>query len=87
MGNERWTGVTLKSVLDAAGVRGGTQQVVFSGAGGSVIDKTPDFEKALDIDHARDGEVILAYTMNGANRAFIKGFPLRLIIPGYYGTY
>ena len=54
---------------------------------GPVSDKTPDFAKALDIDHARDGEVMLAYAMNGAELPFLNGFPLRLIVPGYYGTY
>jgi sulfite dehydrogenase (cytochrome) subunit A len=87
MGNARWTGVTLKSLLDAAGVQGGTKQVVFAGMDGPVSDKTPDFAKALDIDHARDGEVMLAYAMNGADLPFLNGFPLRLIVPGFYGTY
>jgi hypothetical protein len=54
---------------------------------GPVSDKTPDFAKALDIDHARDGEVMLAYSMNGQDLPFLNGFPLRLIVPGYYGTY
>jgi sulfite dehydrogenase (cytochrome) subunit A len=87
MGNARWTGVSLKSLLDAAGVQGGARQVVFAGMDGPVSDKTPDFAKALDIDHARDGEVMLAYAMNGADLPFLNGFPLRLIVPGYYGTY
>ncbi len=87
MGNARWTGVTLKSVLDSAGVQSGARQVVFAGMDGPVSDKTPDFAKALDIDHARDGEVMLAYQMNGADLPFLNGFPLRLVVPGYYGTY
>ena len=87
MGNARWTGVTLKSLLEAAGVQGGAKQVVFAGMDGPVSDKTPDFAKALDIDHARDGDVMLAYAMNGADLPFLNGFPLRLIVPGYFGTY
>lgn len=87
MGNARWTGVPLKAVLDAAGVQAGAKQVVFNGMDGPVSDKTPDFAKALDIDHARDGEVMLAYAMNGQDLPFLNGFPLRLIVPGYYGTY
>ena len=87
MGNARWTGVTLKSVLDSAGVQSGARQVVFGGMDGPVSDKTPDFAKALDIDHARDGEVMLAYQMNGSDLPFLNGFPLRLVVPGYYGTY
>lgn len=87
MGNALWKGVSLKSVLDQAGVQSGAKQVIFAGMDGPVSDKTPDFAKALDIDHARDGEVMLAYAMNGADLPFLNGFPLRLIVPGYYGTY
>jgi DMSO/TMAO reductase YedYZ molybdopterin-dependent catalytic subunit len=87
MGNARWKGVPLKAVLDMAGVQAGAKQVVFGGMDGPVLDKTPDFAKALDIDHARDGEVMLAYSMNDADLPLLNGFPLRLIVPGYYGTY
>jgi DMSO/TMAO reductase YedYZ molybdopterin-dependent catalytic subunit len=87
MGNARWHGVQLKTVLDIAGVQAGAKQVTFNGMDGPVSDKTPDFVKALDIDHARDGEVMLAYGMNGEDLPVLNGFPLRLIVPGYYGTY
>lgn len=87
MGNARWKGVPLKAVLDRAGVQGGAKQVVFGGLDGPVSDKTPDFAKALDVDHARDGEVMLAYGMNGEYLPVLNGFPLRLVVPGYYGTY
>src|SRR5580765_5589587 len=87
MGNARWRGVPLKTVLDAAGVQRGARQVTFNGMDGPVVDKTPDFVKALDIDHARDGEVTLAYGMNGDDLPLLNGFPLRLVVPGYYGTY
>jgi DMSO/TMAO reductase YedYZ molybdopterin-dependent catalytic subunit len=87
MGNARWRGVPLKAVLDKAGVQSGAKQVVFGGMDGPVSDKTPDFAKALDIDHARDGEVMLAYSMNGQGLPVLNGFPLRLVVPGYYGTY
>ena len=87
MGNARWRGVPLKTVLDMAGVQAGAKQVTFGGMDGPVSDKTPDFVKALDIDHARDGEVMLAYGMNGDELPVLNGFPLRLVVPGYYGTY
>ncbi|WP_316185176.1 MULTISPECIES: molybdopterin-dependent oxidoreductase [unclassified Bradyrhizobium] len=87
MGNARWRGVPLKTVLDMAGVQAGARQVTFGGMDGPVIDKTPDFVKALDLDHAMNGEVMLAYGMNGEDLPFLNGFPLRLIVPGYYGTY
>jgi len=43
--------------------------------------------KSLDIDHARDGEVMLVYLMNGEQLPLLNGFPLRLIVPGWYSTY
>lgn len=87
MGNARWKGVPLKVVLEKAGVQAGAKQAVFGGMDGPVSDKTPDFAKALDMDHALDGEVMLAYAMNGQDLPFLNGFPLRLVVPGYYGTY
>lgn len=87
MGNARWKGVPLKAVLDKAGVQRGARQVTFNGMDEPISDKTPDFVKALDIDHARDGEVMLAYAMNGQDLPVLNGFPLRLVVPGYYGTY
>jgi len=87
MGNARWRGVPLKTVLDMAGVQTGAKQITFNGMDGPVSDRTPDFVKALDVDHARDGEVMLAYGMNGEELPFLNGFPLRLVVPGYYGTY
>src|SRR5712691_9069554 len=87
MGNARWKGVPLKVVLDKVGVQRGARQVTFDGLDGPVSDKTPDFVKALDVDHAGDGEVMLAYAMNGQDLPVLNGFPLRLVVPGYYGTY
>jgi DMSO/TMAO reductase YedYZ molybdopterin-dependent catalytic subunit len=87
MGNARWRGVPLKTVLDMAGVQAIARQVTFNGMDEPAMDTTPDFVKALDIDHARDGEVMLAYGMNGEDLPVLNGFPLRLVVPGYYGTY
>ena len=87
MGNARWKGVRLKTVLDKAGVAAGARQVVLQGLDKPVLGATPDFAKALDVDHARDGEVMLAYAMNGAELPWLNGYPLRVVVPGYYGTY
>ena len=87
MGNARWRGVRLKDVLDAAGVKAGARQVTFDGLDRAVVEKTPDYLKALDLDHARDGEVMIAYEMNGAPLPMLNGFPLRLVVPGWFATY
>ena len=87
MGCARFTGVPLRTVLDQAGVKAGAVQVAFEGLDGPVLPETPDFAKALPLDHARDGEVMLAYSMNGADLPLLNGFPVRLVVPGYYGTY
>jgi DMSO/TMAO reductase YedYZ molybdopterin-dependent catalytic subunit len=67
MGNAKWTGVRLRDVLDRAGVKAGAVAVRFNGLDEPVIDTAPDFMKSLDIDHARDGDVMIAYQMNGNN--------------------
>jgi len=87
MGNARWRGVPLRAVLDRAGVKAGAVQVQFDALDGPVAEGTPDFAKALDLDLARSGEVMLAYAMNGEELPFLNGWPLRLVVPGYFGTY
>jgi hypothetical protein len=87
MGNARWTGVRLRDVLDRAGVKAGAVAVRFNGLDEPVVDGAPDFMKSLDVDHARDGEVMLAYQMNGEQLPLLNGFPLRVIVPGWYSTY
>ena len=87
MGNARWSGVRLRDVLDRAGVKPGAVQVRFNGLDTPVVDDAPDFQKSLDIDHARDGEVMIAYAMNGEQLPLLNGFPLRLVVPGWYSTY
>ncbi|MGH6973328.1 MAG: molybdopterin-dependent oxidoreductase, partial [Stellaceae bacterium] len=87
MGNARWTGVRLKDVLDRAGVKPGAVQVRFNGLDNPPVADGPDFIKALAVDHARDGEVMIAYGMNGQPLPLLNGFPLRLVVPGWYATY
>lgn len=87
MGNARWTGVALKDLLDRAGVASDARQVTFNGLDNPPVETVADFVKALDIDHARGGEVMVAWAMNGQDLPFLNGFPLRLVVPGFYGTY
>jgi DMSO/TMAO reductase YedYZ molybdopterin-dependent catalytic subunit len=87
MGNALWRGVRLKDVLDRAGVGAGAVQVRFRGLETGVMPQTPNFMKSLAVDHARDGEVMIAYEMNGEPLPLLNGFPLRLVVPGWYATY
>jgi DMSO/TMAO reductase YedYZ molybdopterin-dependent catalytic subunit len=87
MGNALWRGVRLKDVLDRAGVAAGAVQVRFRGLDTGVLPQTPNFIKSLAVDHARDGEVMIAYEMNGEPLPLLNGFPLRLVVPGWYATY
>ncbi len=86
MGNARWLGVPLKEVLARADVKGGARQVTFNGLDVPLLGGA-DFVKALEIDHALDGEVMLAFKMNGADIPMLNGYPVKLVVPGYYGTY
>jgi hypothetical protein len=87
MGNALWRGVRLKDVLDRAGVKAGAAEVRFNGLDTGLLPGTPDFVKSLGVDHARDGEVMIAYAMNGQPLPLLNGFPLRLVVPGWYATY
>jgi DMSO/TMAO reductase YedYZ molybdopterin-dependent catalytic subunit len=87
MGNARWKGVRLKDVLNKAGVPATARQVSFNGLDTAVMEKTPDFIKALDVDQALEEDLLLAYEMNGEALPMLNGFPLRLVVPGYFGTY
>jgi DMSO/TMAO reductase YedYZ molybdopterin-dependent catalytic subunit len=86
MGNARWLGVPLKDVLARAELKDSARQVTFDGLDFALMGGG-DFVKALDVGHAMDGEVMLAYQMNGAEIPFLNGFPVKLVVPGYYGTY
>lgn len=87
MGNARWKGFRLKDLLDDAGVVAGARQVSFNGLDEPLTPQVPDFIKALPVDQARDGEVFVAHEMNGEALPWLNGFPLRLVVPGHYGTY
>jgi sulfite dehydrogenase (cytochrome) subunit A len=87
MGNARWTGVRLRDLLNRAGVKAGAVDVALRGLDRPPLAATPSFAKALTIDHARDEEVMVAYEMNGEELPMLNGFPIRLVVPGWYATY
>jgi DMSO/TMAO reductase YedYZ molybdopterin-dependent catalytic subunit len=87
MGCARWRGVRLADVLKAAGLDASAKQVVFNGLDTPFLPATPDFLKAIDVDQALDPEILLAFEQNGEPLPWLNGFPLRLVVPGHYGTY
>src|SRR5439155_3844187 len=87
MGCARWKGVRLKDVLDKVGLKKEAIEIVFDGADGAPIDKTPDFIKSIPVWRAVDESTIIAYEMNGAPLPHLHGAPARLIVPGWTGTY
>lgn len=86
MGNARWVGVALKDVLAHAEPKNTARQVTFDGLDFALMGGG-DFVKAIDVNHAMDGEVMLAYQMNGDDLPMLNGYPVALVVPGYYGTY
>jgi len=87
MGNARWKGARLKDLLAKAGLAASARQVLLNGLDRPVLPATPDFVKAIDIDLAQEPDLLLAYEMNGEPLPWLNGFPLRLVVPGHYGTY
>ncbi|MES2228088.1 MAG: molybdopterin-dependent oxidoreductase [Pseudomonadota bacterium] len=86
MGNARWLGVPLKDVLARAELKNSAREVTFNGLDFALLGGG-DFVKALNVNHALDGEVMIAYQMNGVDLPYLNGFPVKLIVPGHYGTY
>jgi DMSO/TMAO reductase YedYZ molybdopterin-dependent catalytic subunit len=91
IGNARWRGVTLRRLLEEAGIQEGAKEIVFFGADMATetireqeIDKS--FARALSIEDALRPENMLAYEMNGEPLPHYHGKPVRLIVPGWYGV-
>ena len=87
MGNAKWTGVRLKDVLQKAGVADNAVEVAFDGADGPAMEGTPDFVKSLPLERALDENTIIAFEMNGKPLPHYNGFPARLVVAGWTGTY
>jgi len=93
--NGRWTGVPLRAVLDKAGVKAQAKEFVFFGADhgeeevdfrGTITKVDQQFGRSLSREKALSDEPILAYALNGEPLTKHQGFPLRLIVPGWYGV-
>ena len=87
MGCARWKGVRLKDVLDKVGLKKEAIEIVVDGADGPIVDKTPDFVKSIPVWKALEETTLIAYQMNGEALPHFNGFPVRLVVPGWTGTY
>ena len=87
MGCARWRGARLKDILDKVGLKKEAIEIAFNGADGPAVDKTPDFIKSIPVWKATDENTIVAYEMNGEPLPHFNGFPARVIVPGWTGTY
>jgi DMSO/TMAO reductase YedYZ molybdopterin-dependent catalytic subunit len=86
VGTALWTGTPLAALLQRAGIKPGTVEFVFTGADhGIEKGNEHDFARSLRVADALRPEVLLAYEMNGQPLEPQHGFPLRLLVPGWYG--
>jgi DMSO/TMAO reductase YedYZ molybdopterin-dependent catalytic subunit len=86
IGTAEWTGTSLWPLLERAGLADDAVELVFTGADHGVqAEVEQDYQRSLTVDEARRPEVMLVYAMNGRPLEPQHGFPLRLIVPGWYG--
>src|SRR5258708_5885127 len=94
-GNGKWTGVPLKKVFDAAGVKASAREFVFFGAdkGEEEVEWRTQkykidvpFGRSLNREKAMAPEIFVAWALNGQPLSTHQGAPLRLIVPGWYGV-
>jgi DMSO/TMAO reductase YedYZ molybdopterin-dependent catalytic subunit len=86
-GNARWTGVTVAEVLRRAEIKSGAVDIVFVGADrGKKDDDEFQFMRSVPLEKAMDQDVLLAYEMNGQPLPVNHGFPLRAIVPSWFGV-
>jgi sulfite dehydrogenase (cytochrome) subunit A len=87
MGCARWTGARLKDVLDRVGLKTEAIEIVLAGTDKGVAEKTPQFIKSIPVWKAIEETTLVAYEMNGEPLPHWNGFPARIVVPGWTGTY
>jgi hypothetical protein len=87
MGCAVWRGPVLRDVLKPAGVKTDALEVWLSGADKPVLPGTPPFRISIPMEKALDGDTIVAIAMNNAPLPLLNGYPARLVVPGWVGTY
>ena len=83
MGCAKFKGVRLSDILSRAGLKKEAHWLGFNGLETAAYYKTPNFVRELQLEEL-DDHVIVAYQMNDEDLPYLNGYPLRLIIPGYY---
>ena len=89
VGTAEWTGVPLTEVLNQAGIQATAQEVIFRGADSGHVnghDGRVRFERSLPVSRLGQAGALLAYAMNGEELPAHHGYPLRLIVPGWYAV-
>ena len=87
MGCAKWTGVRLKDVLAKAGLADGAKRVRFAGLDVPLTDGAPQFIKSIPLDIALRDDVLVAWGMNDEPLPLLHGYPLRIVVPGWFSTY
>ena len=86
VGTAEWTGTPLRPLLEEAQVEDGAVEVLFTGLDRGIQGGSEhSYERSLPVEEALRPEVLLAYEINGQPLPPQHGFPLRLIVPGWYG--
>jgi DMSO/TMAO reductase YedYZ molybdopterin-dependent catalytic subunit len=86
VGTARWRGVAVAPLLEEAGVREGAVEVLFSGLDrGLEGGEEQAYERSLPVAELLGGDALLAYEVNGVPLPPQHGYPLRLVVPGWYG--
>jgi DMSO/TMAO reductase YedYZ molybdopterin-dependent catalytic subunit len=83
----KWTGVRLRDVLAKAGVAEGAKRVRFAGLDVPLTEGAPQFIKSIPMDIAMRDDVLVAWAMNDEPLPILHGFPLRIVVPGWFSTY
>jgi DMSO/TMAO reductase YedYZ molybdopterin-dependent catalytic subunit len=82
IGNAKWKGVKLSTILKKAGISNKAVDITFQGMDVSPMPGIPPYVRSINSEHAMAGEVLVAFEMNGEELPILNGYPLKLVVPG-----